>query len=125
MPEVNTPNILMLIPEMTGGISTENNVMTSVKVDGVHFNQDELVSSGVAVKEYGAYIPMPGKDIVGVPSVTFNGETYIFGAYTLSPSAATTYSKGTTTDFTRFLNGASGPVNGGKYAFINTKKITD
>ena len=119
-----TPNIIMLIPEMTGGISTENNVMTSVKVDGVHFNQDELVSSGIAVKQYVAYMPMPGKDMVGVPSVTFNGETYIFGVYTLSASAATTYRKGTTTDFARFLNGSPGPNGGGKYAFINTKKIT-
>ena len=124
MAEAKTPNIIMIIPEMTGGISTENNVMTSVKVDGVHFNQDELVSSGIAVKEYGAYIPMPGKDMVGVPSVTFNGETYIFGVYTLSASAATTYRKGTNADFARFLNGSTGPTGGGTYAFINTKKIT-
>ena len=124
MAEAKTPNIIMLIPEMTGGISTENNVMTSVKVDGVHFNQDELVSSGIAVKENGAYIPMPGKDIVSVPSVTFNGETYIFGVYTLSASAATTYRKGTNADFVRFLNGSNGPNGGGTYAFINTKKIT-
>lgn len=124
MAAVKNPNNIMLIPEMTGGISTENNVMTSVKVDGVHFNQDELVTSCIAVKEYGAYIPIPGKDLVDVPSVTFNGETYIFGVYTLSASAATTYRKGTITDFTHFLNGASGPVDGGNYAFINTKKIT-
>lgn len=124
MAEAKNPNIIMCITEMTGGISTENNVMTSVKVDGVHFNQDELVSSGIAVKEYGAYIPITGKDIVGVPSVTFNGETYIFGIYTLSPNAATTYRKGTNNDFARFLNGANGPTDGGKYAFINTKKIT-
>ena len=124
MAEVKNPNIIILIPEMTGGISTGNNVMTYVKVDGVHFNQDELVSSGVAVKEYGAYIPMPGKDLVGVPSVTFNGETYIFGVYTLSASAATTYRKGTSADFASFLNGSSGPNGGGTYAFINTKNIT-
>ena len=124
MNEDKTPNIFMLIPEMTGGISTENNVMTSVKVDGVHFNQDELASSGIAVKEYGAYIPIPGKVVVNVPSVTFNGETYIFGVYTLSPDAATTYRKGTNVEFVRFLNGGSGPSEGGTYAFINTKKIT-
>ena len=119
-----TPNIIVLIPEMTGGISTDNNVMTSVKVDGVHFNQDELVSSGIAVKEYGAYIPIPGKDIVGVPSVTFNGETYIFGVYTLSPDAPTTYRKGTVNEFNGFIAGNEGPDSGGMYAFINTKKIT-
>lgn len=124
MAAAKSPNIIMLIPEMTGGISTENNVMTSVKVDGVHFNQDELVSSGVAVKEYGAYIPTPGKDIVSVPSVTFNGETYIFGVYTLSASAATTYRKGTNADFASFLSGADGPISSGTYAFINTKNIT-
>ena len=124
MAEITAPNIITLIPEMTGGISTENNIMTSVKVDGVHFNQDELVSSGIAVKEYGAYIPIPGKVVDNVPSVTFNGETYIFGVYTLSASAATTYRKGTTADFASFLSGASGPISSGTYAFINTKKIT-
>ena len=124
MPAGAGTNFIMIIPEINGGNSTGNNVMTAVKVDGVHFNQDELVSSGIAVKEYGAYIPIPGKDIVGVPSVTFNGETYIFGVDTLSASAATTYRKGTTTEFARFLNGATGPNGGGKYAFINTKKIT-
>ena len=124
MPAGAGTNFIMMIPEITGGNSTGNNVMTAVKVDGVHFNQDELVTSGVAVKEYGAYIPTPGKNIVGVPTVTYNGETYIFGVYTLSNSAATTYRKGTSEEFAKFLGGATSPSGGGKYAFINTKKIT-
>ena len=125
MPAGAGTNFIMMIPEINGGNSTGNNVMTAVKVDGVHFNQDELVTSCVAVKEYGAYIPTPGENIVGVPTVTYNGETYIFGVYTLSASAATTYRKGTSEEFSKFLGGAAGPNGGGKYAFINTKKITD
>lgn len=123
MPAGASTNFILLIPEITGGNSTADNVMASVKIDGVHFNQDELVTSGVAVKEYGAYIPTPGKNITGVPSVTYNGENYIFGVYTLSESAATTYRKGTSAEFTAFLGGATGPTGGGAYAFINTKKI--
>ena len=116
---------ILSIESLSGANSTENNSMNVVGVvDGVHFNQDELVTSGVAVKEYGAYIPTPGKNIVGVPTVTYNGETYIFGVYTLSNSAATTYREGTSEEFAKFLGGATGPTGGGMYAFINTKKIT-
>ena len=38
MAKATTPNVIMCITEMTGGISTENNIMTSVKVESVHFN---------------------------------------------------------------------------------------
>lgn len=120
-----TTNFIMMINEMSGGKSTANNVMTSVKIDGVHFNQNELVSSGVAVKEYGAYIPLNFDNVNAIPTAEYNGEIYIFGVYTLSESAATTYRKGTSAEFTAFLAGATGPTSGGVYAFVNSKLIDD
>lgn len=120
------PNVLILtIGSLSGANSTENDVMNVVsEVDGVVFNQNELVTSVVAVKEYGAYISA-GNDIQDVPTVEYAGETYVFGVYTLSASAATTYRKGTTAEFKDFLQGQTQPASGnGKFAFINTKHIT-
>ena len=115
---------ILIVDKLTGSNSTENNVMTPVQVvDGVVFNQDELVTSMVGVKEYGAYV-WGGKTIENVPTVEYAGETYVFGVYTLSSSAATTYRKGTATEFMRFMDGDSGPDAGGIYAFINNKNIT-
>ena len=126
MPAQTEPIKIMAINTLMGANSTENNVMNAVcEVDGVLFNQDELVSSLVAVKKYGAYIT-GGKSIEGVPTVEYNGETYVFGVYTLSSSAATTYRKGTASEFAGFLSGDFGPATGnGKYAFINQKNISD
>ena len=59
-----------------------------------------------------------------MPTVEYAGETYVFGVYTLSASAATTYRKGTVNDFLAFLEGKQAADDGGIYAFINTKKIT-
>lgn len=115
---------IVSIESLSGANSTENNSMNVVGVvDGAVFNQDELVSSMIAVKKYGSYI-VTGDDIKDVPTVEYAGETYVFGVYTLSASAATTYRKGTAFDFGRFLQGQQGPDDGGIYAFINTKKIT-
>lgn len=117
--------VILAINELMGANSTMNNAMDTVApVDGVRFNQNELVSSLVAVKEYGAYIS-GGKEITGVPTVEYAGETYVFGVYALSASAATTYRRGTAAEFGEFLDGASGPSSGtGYFAFINTKNIT-
>ena len=113
---------IVSIESLSGANSTQNNIMDVVGVvDGVVFNQDELVSSNIAVKKYGTYI-IPGADIKDVPTVEYAGETYVFGVYTLSASAATTYRKGTVFEFKQFLGGES-PDNG-KFAFINTKYIT-
>ena len=115
---------IVSIESLSGANSTENNAMNIVGVvDGAVFNQDELVSSMIAVKKYGTYI-ITGADIKDVPTVEYAGETYVFGVYTLSASAATTYRKGTAREFTGFLKGEEGPAGGGKYAFINTKKFT-
>ena len=117
-------SLIVSIESLSGANSTENNAMNVVGVvDGAVFNQNELVSSMIAVKKYGSYI-VTGDDIKDVPTVEYAGETYVFGVYTLSASAATTYRKGTTFDFGRFLQGKQGPDDGGIYAFINTKKIT-
>ena len=118
---------ILSFESLSGANSTENNVMNVVGVvDGVVFNQDELVSSKIAVKKYGTYIITLSdiKNIKEVPTVEYAGETYVFGVYTLSASAATTYRKGTVNDFLGFIEGGAGPDGGGKYAFINTKKIT-
>lgn len=115
---------IVSIESLSGANSTENNAMNIVGVvDGAVFNQDELVSSMIAVKKYGTYI-ITGADIKDVPTVEYAGETYVFGVYTLSAGAATTYRKGTAREFTGFLKGEEGPAGGGKYAFINTKKFT-
>ena len=115
---------ILSIESLSGANSTENNSMNVVGVvDGVVFNQDELVSSKIAVKKYGTYI-ITSSDIKDVPTVEYAGETYVFGVYTLSASAATTYRKGTVNEFKGFITGDEGPVGGGVYAFINTKKIT-
>ena len=116
--------VILSIESLTGANSTENNVMKATGVvDGAAFNQDELVSSMIAVKKYGTYI-IPSGDIKDVPTVEYAGETYVFGVYTLSASAATTYRKGTANEFKGFINGDEGPGGDGLYAFINTKKIT-
>lgn len=116
--------VILTIESLSGANSTENNVMGVVGVvDSAVFNQDELVSSMIAVKKYGTYI-MTSSDIKDVPTVEYAGETYVFGIYTLSASAATTYRKGTVNDFKGFISGLEGPSTGGIYAFINTKKIT-
>lgn len=116
--------VILSIESLSGANSTNNNAMDVVGVvDGAVFNQDELVSSMIAVKKYGAYI-IPSGDIKNVPTVKYAGETYVFGVYTLSASAATTYRKGTVNDFKGFINGDEGPSTGGLYAFINTKKIS-
>ena len=120
----NDKTVILSIESLSGANSTENNVMKPAGVvDGVVFNQDELVSSMIAVKKYGTYI-VPSSDIKDVPTVEYAGETYVFGVYTLSASAATTYRKGTVNEFKGFITGDEGPVGGGTYAFINTKKIT-
>ena len=114
--------VILSIESLSGANSTENNVMKQAGVvDGVVFNQDELVSSNIAVKKYGAYIMHPN-DIKEVPTIEYAGETYVFGVYTLSASAATTYRKGTVFEFKQFLGGEF-PDNG-MFAFINTKNIT-
>lgn len=116
--------VILSIESLSGANSTENNAMNVVGVvDGAVFNQDELVSSMIAVKKYGTYI-IPSGDIKDVPTVEYAGDTYVFGVYTLSASAATTYRKGTVNEFKGFIQGDEGPVGGGMYAFINTKKIT-
>lgn len=116
--------MILSIESLSGANSTENNFMNVVGVvDGAVFNQDELVSSMIAVKKYGTYI-VASSDIKDVPTVEYAGETYVFGVYTLSASAATTYRKGTANEFERFLGGSEGPSSGGIYAFINTKNIT-
>jgi len=116
--------VILSIESLSGANSTENNAMNVVGVvDGAVFNQDELVSSMIAVKKYGTYI-VPGSDIKDVPTVEYAGDTYVFGVYTLSASAATTYRKGTVNEFKGFIMGDEGPSGGGVYAFINTKKIT-
>ena len=116
--------VILSIESMSGANSTENNVMKAAGVvEGAVFNQDELVSSMIAVKKYGTYI-IPGNDIKDVPTVEYAGETYVFGVYTLSSSAATTYRKGTVNEFKGFINGDYGPGGDGLYAFINTKNIT-
>lgn len=116
--------VILSIESLSGANSTENNAMNVVGVvDGAVFNQDELVSSMIAVKKYGTYI-IPSGDIKDVPTVEYAGDTYVFGVYTLSASAATTYRKGTVNEFKGFTMGDEGPVGGGMYAFINTKKIT-
>lgn len=124
-PNQGSSEVLILsIESLSGANSTENNAMNVVGVvDGAVFNQDELVSSMIAVKKYGTYI-IPGGAIKDVPTVECAGETYVFGVYTLSASAATTYRKGTAKEFKMFISGEKGPSGGGKYAFINTKKIT-
>ena len=115
---------ILSIESLSGANSTENNSMNVVGVvDGVVFNQNELVSSMIAVKKYGTYI-ISSIDIKAVPTVEYAGETYVFGVYTLSASAATTYRKGTVQDFLGFLEGKNAADDGGIYAFINTKKIT-
>lgn len=115
---------ILSIESLSGANSTENNSMNVVGVvDGVVFNQNELVSSMIAVKKYGTYI-IPSIDIKDVPTVEYAGETYVFGVYKLSASAATTYRKGTVADFLGFLEGRNAADDGGIYAFINTKKIT-
>lgn len=116
--------VILSIESLSGANSTKNNAMDVVGVvDGAVFNQDELVSSLIAVKRYGAYIYEQGREIKDVPTVSYNGETYTFGVYTLNSGSATTYRKGTIADFARFLSG-SRDQNGGTYAFINTKNIT-
>ena len=116
--------VILSIESLSGANSTENNAMNVVGVvDGAVFNQDELVSSLIAVKRYGAYIYEQGREIKDVPTVSYNRETYTFGVYTLNGGSAITYRKGTIADFARFLSGAR-DQNGGTYAFINTKKIT-
>ena len=116
--------VILSIESLSGANSTENNAMNVVGVvDGAVFNQDELVSSMIAVKKYGTYI-IPGGEIKDVPTVEYAGDTYVFGVYSLSASAATTYRKGTVNEFKGFIMGDEGPVGGGMYAFINTKKIT-
>ena len=116
--------MILSVESLSGANSTKNNKMDVVGVvDGAVFNQDELVSSMVAVKKYGTYI-FTGTDFKDVPTVEYAGETYVFGVYTLSASAATTYRKGTPNEFKHFLLGYQGPEDGGTYAFINTKKIT-
>ena len=114
--------VILSFESLSGANSTKNNAMDVVGVaDGAVFNQDELVSSMIAVKKYGTYI-IPGGDIKDVPTVEYAGETYVFGVYTLSASAATTYRKGTVFEFKQFLGGEF-PDNG-MFAFINTKNIT-
>ena len=114
--------VILSIESLSGANSTENNVMKPAGVvDGVVFNQDELVSSKIAVKKYGTYI-ISINDIKDVPTIEYAGETYVFGVYTLSASAATTYRKGTVFEFKQFLGGEF-PDNG-MFAFINTKNIT-
>lgn len=116
--------VIFSIESLSGANSTENNVMNVVGVvDGAVFNQDELVSSMIAVKKYGTYI-IPSGDIKGVPTVEYAGETYVFGVYALIAGAATEYRKGTVNEFKGFINGDAGPAGGGVYAFINTKNIT-
>ena len=116
--------VIFSIESLSGANSTENNAMNVVGVvDGAVFNQDELVSSMIAVKKYGTYI-IPGGDIKDVPTIEYAGDTYVFGVYTLSASAATTYRKGTVDEFKSFIRGNEVPFDGGMYAFINTKKIT-
>ena len=116
--------VILSIESLSGANSTKNNAMDVVGVvDGAVFNQDELVSSMIAVKKYGTYI-ITSSDIKDVPTVEYAGETYVFGVYTLSASAATTYRKGTVSEFNSFIMGQEGPDGGGMYAFINTKKIT-
>ena len=116
--------VILSIESLSGANSTENNAMNVVGVvDGAMFNQDELVSSMIAVKKYGTYI-IPSGEIKDVPTIEYAGETYVFGVYTLSDSAATTYRNGTVGDFQGFIGGEEGPAVGEKYAFINTKKIT-
>ena len=116
--------VILSIESLSGANSTQNNVMdVAGVVDGAAFNQDELVSSLIAVKKYGTYI-MTSSDIKDVPTVEYAGETYVFGVYTLSASAATTYRKGTVREFKEFISGMEGPSSGGMYAFINTKNIT-
>ena len=116
--------VILSIESLSGANSTENNVMGVVGVvDGAVFNQDELVSSNIAVKKYGAYIMHPN-DIKEVPTVEYAGETYVFGVYILNASAATTYRKGTVNEFKEFISGLEGPSSGGMFAFINTKNIT-
>ena len=115
---------IISIESLSGANSTENNKMAVVGVvDGAIFNQDELVSSMIAVQKYGTYI-FTSSDIKDVPTVEYAGETYVFGVYTLSASAATTYRKGTVNEFKGFIGGDEGPADGSVYAFINTKKIT-
>ena len=114
--------VILSIESLSGANITGNNVMTVADVvDGAVFNQDELVSSMIAVKKYGTYI-IPSVDIKDVPTVEYAGETYVFGIYKLSDSAAT-YRKGTVDDFKRYLK-REVPAGGGMYAFINTKNIT-
>ena len=114
--------VILSIESLSGANSTKNNAMDVVGVvDGAVFNQDELVSSMIAVKKYGTYI-IKGADIKDVPTIEYAGETYVFGVYTLSASAATTYRKGTVFEFKQFLGGEF-PDNG-MFAFINTKNIT-
>ena len=73
--------VILSIESLSGANSTENNAMNVVGVvDGAVFNQDELVSSMIAVKKYGTYI-MPGGDIKDVPTVEYAGDTYVFGVY--------------------------------------------
>lgn len=116
--------VIVSIESLSGANSTKNNAMDVVGVvDGVVFNQDELVSSMIAVKKYGTYI-IHGGDFKDVPTVEYAGETYVFGVYTLSASAATTYRKGTVNEFLAFLEGKQSTNSGGIYAFINTKNIT-
>ena len=116
--------IILSIESLSGANSTKNNEMDVVGVvDGAVFNQDELVSSMIAVKKYGTYI-VTSNNVKDVPTVEYAGETYVFGVYTLSASAPTTYRKGNITEFALFLAGDEGTSDGGKYAFINTKKIT-
>lgn len=115
---------IVSIESLSGANSTKNNTMDIVGVvDGAVFNQDELVSSMIAVKKYGTYI-VTNADLKNVPTVEYADDTYVFGVYTLSASAATTYRKGTPLEFGSFLQGKQGPDDGGIYAFINTKKIT-
>lgn len=119
--------IILSIESLSGANSTKNNSMDVVGVvDGAVFNQDELASSMIAVKKYGTYIVNSNKDIKinDVPTVEYAGETYVFGVYKLNASAATTYRKGTPMEFGLFLAGDKVTSDGGKYAFINTKKIT-
>ena len=125
MPNNENGKVMIISYEsLSGANSTENNKMTVVGVvDGAVFNQDELVSSMIAVKKYGTYI-LTSTDIKDVPTIEYAGETYVFGVYTLSASAATTYRKGTVDEFKSFIFGDEGPVGGGVFAFINTKKIT-
>ena len=116
--------MILSFESLSGANSTENNKMAVVGVvDGAVFNQDELVSSMIAVKDYGTYI-FTSLDIKDVPTIKYADDTYVFGVYTLSASAATTYRKGTANEFKNFILGYEGPETGGTYAFINTKKIT-